>query len=105
MSFLGDLAEGLTTPVGRALTALVLERERRHELWSRIVALMVAPRHRPVEDVLDRAVARGDISPQDQWGRRTSPQWSTRFFSLRLGFIAWIASATTAPSTEPSHAC
>ncbi|WP_419702946.1 TetR/AcrR family transcriptional regulator [Promicromonospora sp. NFX87] len=63
LAFLSDLADGLTTPVGRALTPILLERERRPELWNRIVALLVEPRQRLVTEALERAAARGEISP------------------------------------------
>ncbi len=58
ISFLADLADGLTTPVGRILTPLMLERERRPQMWERIVALMVEPRQRLVTEALQRAVER-----------------------------------------------
>lgn len=61
IAFLGDLADGLTTPVGRALPPLLLERERRPEMWNRIVALLVEPRQRLVTEAMRRAVARGEI--------------------------------------------
>jgi AcrR family transcriptional regulator len=61
LAFLGDLADGLTTSVGRALMPLMLERERRPELWSRIMELMIEPRQRLVGEALDRAVERGDL--------------------------------------------
>lgn len=61
IAFLGDLADGLTTPVGQILAPLLLERERRPEMWERIVALLVEPRQRLVADALARAAARGDI--------------------------------------------
>lgn len=64
LTFLADLAEGLTTPVGRALPPLLLERERRPELWQRIVDLLISPRQRLVTDALGRAAARGEISPE-----------------------------------------
>lgn len=61
LTFLGALAEGLATPVGRSLTPLLLERERRPDLWNRIVALLVEPRQRLITDAFERAAARGDI--------------------------------------------
>ncbi|GAA4668073.1 TetR/AcrR family transcriptional regulator [Frondihabitans cladoniiphilus] len=61
IAFLGDLADGLTTPVGRALPPLLLERERRPEMWERIVALLIEPRQRLVTEAMRRAVARGEI--------------------------------------------
>lgn len=61
LTFLGHLADGLTTPAGRALTPLLLERERRPELWNRIMQLLVEPRQRLVTDALTRAIERGDI--------------------------------------------
>jgi AcrR family transcriptional regulator len=64
LAFLGDLADGLTTPVGRALPPLLLERERRPDLWDRVVALLVEPRQRLVTEALERAAARGEISPE-----------------------------------------
>lgn len=61
ITFLADLADGLSTPVGRILMPLMLERERRPLMWQRIIALMVEPRQRLVTEALDRAVERGTL--------------------------------------------
>ncbi|ROQ16627.1 MULTISPECIES: TetR-like C-terminal domain-containing protein [unclassified Curtobacterium] len=61
IAFLTDLADGLTSPVGRVLTPLLLERERRPEMWQRIVALLIEPRQRLVTEAFGRAAARGEI--------------------------------------------
>ncbi|WP_202864765.1 TetR/AcrR family transcriptional regulator [Rothia uropygioeca] len=61
ITFLGDLATGLTTPLGRALTPLLLERDRRPELWNQITVLLVNPRQRLVSEALTRAAADGQI--------------------------------------------
>ncbi|BDZ48536.1 TetR family transcriptional regulator [Frondihabitans sucicola] len=61
IAFLGDLADGLTTPVGRALPPLLLERERRPEMWERIVTLLVEPRQRLITEAMGRAAGRGEI--------------------------------------------
>lgn len=63
ITFLTDLGEGLATPVGQVLVPLMLERERRPQMWQRIVALLIEPRQRLVADALERAVARGELDP------------------------------------------
>lgn len=61
ITVLGRYAEGLGTPVGRALRVLMTQRERHPRLYERVYGLTVVPRQEILTLVLERAAATGQI--------------------------------------------